>query len=90
MKPTTIAGTVLAVIAAVLLFGCASKHESLGPNGAPANVMASFHEKYPGSTVRNVEKEVYKDGTVHWEIEYTDQNGKNRDVELDSAGNFAH
>lgn len=89
MKRSSIACVMAVVSAGILLAGCATKSD-LGANGAPANVTAAFHQKYPGATIEKVEKEVYKDGTVHYEFEYRDVNGKKQDVELDEAGNLAH
>jgi major membrane immunogen (membrane-anchored lipoprotein) len=89
MRHSTIAIVLAVISAGILLAGCATKSD-LGASGAPANVTAAFHEKYPGATIEKVEKEVYKDGTVHYEFIYRDANGKKQDVELDVNGNLAH
>lgn len=83
-------GGLVAVLVMVSLSGCAAKSE-VGEVGAPTNVVAAFHEKYPTATIHKVEKEVYEDGTVHYEFEYRDnKDGKNKEIELDAQGNIAH
>jgi len=51
----------------------------------PAKVREGFDRAYPGARVTKVEKETYKNGTVHYEFEF-EQNGKKMDAELDPNG----
>jgi len=51
----------------------------------PTKVREGFDRAYPGARVTKVEKETYKNGTVHYEFEF-EQNGKKMDAELDTNG----
>jgi hypothetical protein len=51
----------------------------------PAKVRDGFNRAYPNVRVTKVEKETYKNGTVHYEFEF-EQNGKKMDAELDPDG----
>jgi hypothetical protein len=52
----------------------------------PAGVRQGFDKDHPGVTIRKVEKETYKDGTVHYEFEFVDASGKEQDVEYNAEG----
>ena len=52
----------------------------------PSNVRAGFDREFPGATIREVQKETYPDGTVHWEVEFTTKDGKEMEKEFDEAG----
>jgi hypothetical protein len=52
----------------------------------PPVVLAAFGKEFPGAKIDEVEKEVYPNGIVHYEIEYTDAAGKKADVEISSEG----
>jgi len=56
----------------------------------PAEVTAAFKKDFPHATISEVEKETYKDGTVHYEIEYKTADGKEEDVEYAADGKRAH
>ena len=73
--------------------GCAQddKHEegdsaSVEAQQLPSAVRAGFDRAFPGATIREVEKETYPDGTVHWEVEFTTADGKPMEKEFDQAG----
>jgi uncharacterized membrane protein YkoI len=53
----------------------------------PDAVKSGFAKAYPGATITKAEKETYKDGKVHYEVEYKTADGKEGDVELDANGN---
>ena len=63
-----------------------AKDEAVEFAATPAKVQAAFLKTYPGATVRKAEKEVYSNGTVHYEIEFTSADGKKQEVEIDSDG----
>jgi uncharacterized membrane protein YkoI len=83
-----------AALASVLAVGCSSDNEDrddsreveIDRRDVPSAVLRSFERKYPDATIRRVERETYKDGTVHYEISYKDADGKKKDVELDASG----
>ncbi len=79
-----------AVVGVALLAGCKSAHHDdetkVGLTDVPAVVMSGFKSAYPGATVKKVEKEVYPDGKVHYEIEFVASDGKEHEVEVDAAG----
>src|SRR5688572_8033896 len=51
----------------------------------PDRVSSAFKKAFPNASVNKVSKETYKDGTVHYEYEFT-ENGKKREVEFDANG----
>ncbi len=66
--------------------GDGTRHEDISPSALPQAVRDGFDKAHPGATIKEVEKETYADGTVHYEIEYRDANGKEHDVELNTDG----
>lgn len=85
------------MLAASLLVGCQHfksddskgdepKKEDISFDKLPANVQSKFLAAHPGVTVKEVEKETYPDGTVHYEVEFLDSAGKEIDVELNADG----
>ncbi len=74
---------------ALTLAGCSTtENVSLGADGAPAAVSASFQRSHPDGKISNVRKKVYKDGHVKYNIEYRDSIGKLHDVNYDENGNL--
>jgi hypothetical protein len=63
-----------------------SKSVDIKVEELPAKVAAAFKKLYPDATITKAEKETYKDGQVHYEIEYKDTDGKEHDVEFDAEG----
>ncbi len=52
----------------------------------PAKVAEGFKKDFPGAEVEEVKKETYKDGTIHYEIEFKDKDGKEHEVEYNTDG----
>ena len=81
---------VLAAVGAMLAMGCAhqkeEKHEKISLTAAPAAVKEGFAREFPGATIRQIQKETYADGTVHYEVEYRDEDGKAQEVEFTADG----
>lgn len=85
-------------LALVSGFACKSNHheqEEEGPSATmsdmetsalPEAVKSGFIKAYPGATITKAEKETYKDGRVHYEIEFKTGDGKQSEVELDANG----
>jgi uncharacterized membrane protein YkoI len=46
----------------------------------------AFKKDYPHAKVEKIEKETYKDGTVHYEIEFKTHDGKEEEVEYTADG----
>jgi hypothetical protein len=63
-----------------------STESDIAVTDLPTAVLTSFQAKMPGMTIKKAEKEVYSNGMVHYEIEYTDAAGKSKDVEFDATG----
>jgi hypothetical protein len=63
-----------------------TKHEDVKVDDLPAKVRAAFDKDFPDAKITEVEKETYKDGIVHYEIEYKDKDGKEHDVEYSADG----
>lgn len=78
------------IAAAMMLLaaGCASdsKTEPVTVSQTPAAVRLSVEKAYPASTVKQVDKEVYKDGTIHYEVELVTQEGKSKELEVAADG----
>lgn len=76
------------LLAAALLVGCQEKSQESHAtiSDLPPAVLTGFKSAYPDATVKEVEKETYPDGTIHWEVKYVDKAGKAQEVELDSTG----
>lgn len=73
--------------AALALPGCSgTKHEDVPLDGLPPRVKAGFEKEYPGARIKEIEKETYSDGTVHYEIHFIDKNGKSSEVEVNTDG----
>ncbi len=66
-----------------------TKDEKIEASALPAGVTAAFNTAHPGATIKEVEKETYPDGKIHYEIKYTDSTGEH-EVELDEKGAAAH
>lgn len=84
---------VTALTMALLAAGCAKsgaaqeeRYETISQSALPQAVREGFAKAYPGATIREVEKETYPDGTVHYEIEYVGSDGKEQEVELNADG----
>lgn len=82
----------LFVLAGSLMFtaalpGCSgTRHEHIASEALPANVRAGFEKAYPGVKIKEIEKETYSDGLVHYEFKFVDKNGKTHEVEFNSDG----
>ena len=63
-----------------------TKHAKIAAGDLPPAVRKGFERDHAGAKITSAEKETYADGTVHWEIEYTDAVGKAADVEYTSDG----
>ncbi len=93
MRSSNFAAWVLVAAASVgsltLVTACA-KHEKsdngLPQSDLPAAVRAGFERTFPQATLHEVEKETYRDGTVHWELEFVTRDGKKMEKEFDAAG----
>ena len=83
---------VVALLAVSLAAGCNSgkrhgeTHEKISETELPQAVRDGFTKAYPGATIKEVEKETYIDGTVHYEIGYRTADGKESDVEVNTDG----
>lgn len=62
------------------------REEMISADKVPAVVMTGFQKEFSGVTIEKIKKETYADGTVHYEFEYKDKDGKEREVELNSDG----
>ncbi len=75
----------------VALAGCGQdQKEVAGPSPAdvlPPTVRAGFEKHHPGVMITAVETETYPDGTVHYEVQFTDQDRKPMKQEFDFRGN---
>ena len=82
----------LSLTAALVLGGCnASSKSKADQDGIPIDqvppaVQAAFDKAYPGAKIKEIERETYKDGTVHYEYSFTDAAGKAQEVELNEEG----
>ena len=63
-----------------------AKHEKMSQTALPQAVRDGFTKAYPGATIKEVKRETYPDGTVHYEIGYRGADGKDHDVELNADG----
>ena len=52
----------------------------------PANVRQAFERQFPSARVKEIEKETYPNGTVHWGFEFVNKDGKEMEVEFDADG----
>ena len=75
-----------ALAAPLFVLGCNATTAAIPVTEVPANVVAGFHKEYPGATIKSVEKETYKDGTIHYEFEFKDKDGKSHEVEFNTDG----
>ena len=79
-------------LAVLLLGGCSQvKHDDktlvkISPSGAPASVTAAFQTDHPNVMIKQVQKETYKDGTVHYVYTFIDSSGKQQTVEYSKTG----
>lgn len=55
-------------------------------NEVPDNVRQAFERQFPHARVSAVNKETYPNGTVHYEFEFVNKDGKKMDVEFDADG----
>lgn len=69
-----------------LTLGCGAHSAVIPSNEVPANVMAGFTKAFPDASIEKVEKETYRDGTIHYEFEYKTKDGKEHEVELNDEG----
>ena len=91
-KMTTALCTMTLALAVVA--GCKSsgggqereKHEEIAESALPQAVRDGFAKAHPGAKIKEVEKETYPDGTIHYEVEYVGSDGKEKDVELNADG----
>jgi uncharacterized membrane protein YkoI len=67
-------------------FDSQTRHEQISQSALPQAVRDGFAKAYPGATIKEVEKETYANGTVHYEIGYRGADGKDHDVELNADG----
>ncbi len=87
---------VLGVAGLLAVGGCQNKggndrddnEMTISMSEVPPAVQASFEKMHPNATVKEVEKEMHADGTMHFEFEFM-QDGKSREVELDQSGAVA-
>ncbi|HEY0009787.1 MAG TPA: hypothetical protein VGB55_13750 [Tepidisphaeraceae bacterium] len=63
-----------------------AKSTDIAQKDVPAAVMKGFNGAYPGATISQVEKEVYPDGTVHYEFDFKTADGKKMEIELNDEG----
>lgn len=91
---------IAAVVAAGLVMGCESMkkdhddhaghegttQEAVSMTQVPKPVSAAFTKNHPGSRAVSVTKETYADGLVHYEFEWTDNDGKKREAEYSAEG----
>lgn len=61
------------------------KEEHIPYASVPEKVRTAFEKDYPGVTVKEVEKETYPDGTVHYEFEFK-KDGQEVEVEYNVDG----
>ena len=66
------------------------KEERMSMTALPEPVRNAFKKEYPDANVQSVVREVEKDGAIHYEIKFTDQSGRQQDVEYDGEGKHAH
>ena len=52
----------------------------------PAGVRQAFEREFPGAQVREIEKEVYSNGTVHYGFEFVSKDGKKMEAEFSEDG----
>jgi hypothetical protein len=78
----------LAGIAAMMLAGCASDSQTtpITVRQAPAAVRFSVEKAYPQSTVQTIDKQTYKDGTIHYEVKIKTAEGKEKEFEVAPDG----
>ena len=95
MKTTILSAAALG--AAMVMGGCQSNggrddHDDDGvevrinESEVPAKVRQGFDRAFPQARVSEVSKETYPNGTVHYEFEFVDKDGKQVDVEFDADG----
>ena len=92
--------TMSALAAALMIGGCQSGNDKHGGNDSgdeavevriamtdvPATVREGFQREFPQARVDEVKKETYPSGTVHYEFEFADKDGKKMEVEFDEDG----
>ena len=77
----------LLVLAALLMVaGCETTESQMAPEEVPANVMAAFKKQFPDAKLILCEKELYKDGTVHYEFEFKIKDGEREEAEYNAEG----
>ena len=91
---------IAAVVAAGLVVGCESmkkdrddhaEHDgttevAVSMTEVPKPVSAAFTKNHPGARAVSVKKETYADGLVHYEFEWTDNDGTKREAEYSADG----
>ncbi|HLL89639.1 MAG TPA: hypothetical protein VK324_10065 [Tepidisphaeraceae bacterium] len=63
-----------------------TKEEKVEAAAVPAKVMQAFNKDHPNATAPEIKKETYKDGTVHYEFEWKDADGKEHEAEYNTDG----
>lgn len=81
-------GKTLILLLAMVVAGCASdtKHTDLAFNDAPLSVRLGIEKAFPDAKVKEIEKEVYADGVVHYKVELVTKDGEKKDVQFAPDG----
>jgi len=67
-----------------LAFG--KKEEQIKEADVPEVVLNAFKTAHPDVTIIEIEKETYKDGTIHYGFEFKDKDGKKHEAEYTADG----
>lgn len=72
----------------LLLAGCESdeKYDKLPLEQTPPAVKTGVEKNFPGATIKEVEKETYQNGTIHYEVELVTKDGSKKEVEFAPDG----
>lgn len=78
----------LVLLSAIAVVGCASdaKYSEVAFKDAPISVRMGIEKAFPDAKVKAIEKEVYADGTVHYEVELVTKDGVSKEVEFAPDG----
>ena len=81
-------GKTLILLAALVAAGCASdtKHTDLAFDNAPLSVRLGIEKAFPDAKVKEIDKEVYADGVVHYKVELMTKDGEKKDVQFAPDG----
>ena len=82
------AGKTLILLLTVVVAGCASdtKHTDLAFDDAPLTVRLGIEKAFPDAKVKEIEKEVYADGVVHYKVELVTKDGQKKKGEFAPDG----